>query len=74
MHAAAKRLLTCSHLVCPTCQAQMHFPPSTAVLDEVNTTEAWRDLRSVLTSHDNVRLVLSGHFHKASWGRFGGLE
>lgn len=44
----------------------MHFPPTTSILNEVNTTEVWRDLRTVLTSHDNVKLVLSGHFHKGT--------
>lgn len=48
--------------------AQMHFPPVTSVLDEVNTTESWRDLRSVLTAHVNVQVLLSGHFHKARVG------
>ena len=47
----------------------MHFPPVTSVLDEVNTTEAWRDLKSVLTAHDNVKVALNGHFHKAREGR-----
>lgn len=43
----------------------MHFPPSTSVLNEVDTQEVWRDLASVLAAHKGtVRLVLSGHFHK----------
>lgn len=43
----------------------MHFPPSTSVLAEVDTTERWSCLRRVLSSHPNVKLVLSGHFHRA---------
>ena len=43
---------------------QMHFPLHTSVLSEVPTEAGWRDLRTVLTAHDNVRLVLSGHCHK----------
>lgn len=42
----------------------MHFPLHTSVLSEVPTEAGWRDLRTVLTAHDNVRLVLSGHCHK----------
>lgn len=43
---------------------QTHHPLSTAILNEVNTSERWADLRSVLEAHRNVRLVLTGHFHK----------
>jgi len=47
---------------------QLHFPPSTSVLEEVETQERWRDLRSVLSAHSNVKLLLSGHFHKVGVG------
>lgn len=43
---------------------QTHHPLSTAIPNEVNTSERWSDLRSVLESHPNVRLLLTGHFHK----------
>ncbi|PSC72992.1 metallophosphoesterase [Micractinium conductrix] len=41
-----------------------HFPLTTSVLGEVETRHRWRDLASVLSAHSNVRLALSGHFHK----------
>lgn len=45
-----------------------HFPLSTSVLGEVDAQQGWRDLATVLSSHPNVRLALSGHFHKGlSW-------
>jgi hypothetical protein len=45
---------------------QMHFPPVTSVLDEVDAPAgaSWHSLAGVLSAHDNVRLLLSGHFHK----------
>lgn len=46
---------------------QMHHPLAMSVLDEHPQSPRWRDLRAVLTAHGNVRLVLSGHCHKASW-------
>ncbi|KAI7845459.1 hypothetical protein COHA_001009 [Chlorella ohadii] len=46
-----------------------HHPLSTAILNEVNTSQRWSDLRSVVEAHPNVRLVLTGHFHKGlDWG------
>lgn len=44
---------------------QMHHPLVTTVNDEVpEHHQGWRDLRTLLAAHDNVRLVLSGHNHK----------
>ncbi|KAI3430463.1 hypothetical protein D9Q98_005058 [Chlorella vulgaris] len=43
----------------------MHHPLVTTVNDEVpEHHQGWRDLRTLLAAHDNVRLVLSGHNHK----------
>lgn len=52
---------------------QTHHPLSTAILNEVNTSERWADLRSVLEAHRNVRLVLTGHFHKVGLSLLHGL-
>ncbi len=61
----------------PTCSSlQTHHPLSTAILNEVNTSQRWSDLRSVVEAHPNVRLVLTGHFHKVGpthWWHCGGI-
>lgn len=57
-------LLPAQHAIPITSPPQMHFPLPTSVLDEHDTAERWRDLRSVLAAHPNVKLALSGHFHK----------
>jgi len=46
-----------------------HFPSGTILLNEIEEYKGIRDLRSVLKEHDNVKLMLTGHFHKGvSWG------
>jgi hypothetical protein len=54
------------HPACPPAAPQMHHPLVMSVLGEAPESPRWRDLRAVLAAHDNVRLVLSGHCHKAS--------
>ncbi|KAL4448928.1 hypothetical protein ABPG77_007645 [Micractinium sp. CCAP 211/92] len=45
-----------------------HFPLATSVLGEVDRPGAPPDLRAVLLRHSNVKLLLTGHFHKGiSW-------
>lgn len=44
---------------------QTHFLLANAVLDECDAAQPWRDLRSVLAAHANVKLLLMGYFHKA---------
>lgn len=48
----------------PAALCQTHHPLPTAILNEVSGSERWADLRSVLEAHPNVRLLLTGHFHK----------
>ena len=46
-----------------------HFPPGTILLNEIEEYKGITDLRSVLKKYSNVKLVLTGHFHKGiSWG------
>lgn len=46
-----------------------HFPPGTIFLNEIEEYKGITDLKSVLEKHDNVKLMLTGHFHKGvSWG------
>lgn len=45
-----------------------HFPLATSLLGEVDGPGAPPDLRAVLSKHSNVKLLLTGHFHKGiSW-------
>lgn len=42
----------------------MHHPLPTSKRREA--MGRWPDIYTLLTSHDNVKLVLSGHYHKVS--------
>ncbi len=46
-----------------------HFPPGTILMNEIDEYKGITDIRSVLKKHDNVKVVLTGHFHKGNaWG------
>lgn len=53
---------------------QTHFPPVTSMIEEVDDVY-YKDLKTVLSRHKNVRLLLSGHFHKVTrWGKAGVID
>lgn len=66
LNASPSRPIACLCTPPPSC-VQTHFPLATSVVDEVSGgSPHLRDLRSVLTAHaSTVKLVLTGHFHKA---------